>query len=205
MAKKRPIIFVSSTVYGVEELLDRIYSQLNNFGYEVWMSHKGTLPVDSNLTAFQNCLRGVENCDLFLALITPRYGSGIDTTNPDSLSITHQEIKKAIELNKKRWILTHDYVVFARQLINDLGYKTIEERKKLTLRKGAFSITDLKIIDMYEDATREEEKLDDRIGNWVQKYRSDSDSILFITAQFSRFQEAEAFIEENFPKLNEEG
>lgn len=58
---------------------------------------------------------------------------------------------------------------------------------------------------MYEDATREEEKFDDRIGNWVQKYRSDSDSILFITAQFSRFQEAEAFIEENFPKLNEEG
>lgn len=205
MAKKRPIIFVSSTVYGIEEVLDRVYSQLNNLGYEVWMSHKGTLPVDSDLTAFQNCLRGVEKCDLFLGIITPRYGSGIDTTNPDSLSITHQEIKKAIELNKKRWILTHDYVVFARQLINDLGYKAIEERKKLTLRKGAFSITDLKIIDMYEDATREEEKFDDRIGNWVQKYRSDSDSILFITAQFSRFQEAEAFIEENFPKLNEEG
>jgi hypothetical protein len=38
-------IMVSSTVYGIEELLDRIYTLLTAFGYEVWMSHKGTMPV----------------------------------------------------------------------------------------------------------------------------------------------------------------
>ncbi len=43
----RPTILVSSTVYGIEELLDRIYMVLTTFGYEVWMSHKGTLPVRS--------------------------------------------------------------------------------------------------------------------------------------------------------------
>lgn len=38
-------VMVSSTVYGVEDELERIYSKLTSFGYEVWMSHMGTLPV----------------------------------------------------------------------------------------------------------------------------------------------------------------
>ena len=53
MAKKKPlIVMVSSTVYGVEELLERIYAILTRFGYEVWMSHKGTVPVISTKSAF---------------------------------------------------------------------------------------------------------------------------------------------------------
>ena len=40
-------IMVSSTVYGIEELLDRVYTLLTSFGYDVWMSHKGTVPVFS--------------------------------------------------------------------------------------------------------------------------------------------------------------
>lgn len=39
--RKRIVIMVSSTVYGIEELLERVYAILTNFGYEVWMSHKG--------------------------------------------------------------------------------------------------------------------------------------------------------------------
>lgn len=92
-------IMVSSTVYGIEELLDRVYTLLTSFGYEVWMSHKGTVPVFSNRTAFGNCLQAVKDCDLFLGIITPNYGSGQDPKDSSSLSITHQEILKAIELN----------------------------------------------------------------------------------------------------------
>lgn len=36
--KERLKVMVSSTVYGVEDGLDRIYSLLTGFGYEVWMS-----------------------------------------------------------------------------------------------------------------------------------------------------------------------
>ena len=66
---------VSSTVYGIEELLDRVYVLLTAFGYEVWMSHKGTVPVFSNRTAFENSLAAVEKCDLFLGIITPHYAA----------------------------------------------------------------------------------------------------------------------------------
>ena len=193
--RKKPTILISSTVYGIEELLERIYTILTAFGYEVWMSHKGTLPVFSSNTAFENCLLAVEKCDLFLGLITPSYGSGQDGSG---LSITHQELLKAIDLKKPRWLLAHNSVVFSRRLLRDLGYSSKEERKKLELKKGASSISDLRVIDMYEDAILDIEPLDKRVGNWVQEFSSDEDAFLFASAQFGRFQEVERFLEENF-------
>ncbi len=191
---KKLTIMVSSTVYEIEELLDRIYTLLTAFGYEVWMSHKGTMPVFSNQSAFENCIRAVEKCDLFLCLITPYYGSGIDG---DGLSITHQELKKAIELKKPRWLLAHDYVVFSRKFLNDLDFKGQKGRGKLNLKRKASSLSDLRLIDMYEDAILSQHPLRDRQGNWVQKFQTNEDAFLFATAQFSRYQEVEAFIEEN--------
>lgn len=191
---KKPIILVSSSVYGIEELLERIYTLLTSFGYEVWISHKGTMPVFSNLTAFENCIRAVEKCDLFLGLITPTYGSG---ETQDGISITHKEIRTAIELNKPRWILAHDHVVFARLLLAKLGYQSRKQRTALVLGKSDV-FEDLRVIDMYEDAILHDSPLPDRHGNWVQKFRADADAVLFATAQFSRFQEVEAFLSENF-------
>ncbi len=133
-------------MYGIEELLDRIYSLLTAYGYEVWMSHKGTLPVVSDRTAFENCLAAVEKCDLFLGLITPQYGSG---------------------------------------------------REGLTLKKSQI-LDDLRVLDLYEEAIGNEKDLPDRVGNWVQKFRTTDDGSLFVVAQFYRYQEVEDFIRENF-------
>ncbi|WP_460099026.1 DUF4062 domain-containing protein [Sessilibacter sp. MAH4] len=201
MSNKKLKIMVSSTVYGVEELLDRVFALLTGFGYqteygyEVLMSHKGTVPVSSNETAFESCLKAVEKCDLFLGIITPQYGSGLDATG---LSITHQEMKKAIELNKPRWFLAHDHVVFARRMLMDLGYKNRDDRSKLELKRGASSISNLKVIDLYEDATMEHLPLDERQGNWVQKFQSDLDASVFVTAQFSRYQDVEELLKQHF-------
>jgi hypothetical protein len=189
-----PVVLVSSTVVGIQELLDRVYGLLTSFGYEVWMSHKGTVPVRSDRTAFENCLAAVDQCDLFLGILTGRYGSG---QVEGQLSITHQEFARAIELNKPRWFLTHADVVFARRLLRDLGFATSEQRAALNLRSGAKSIEDVRVIDMYETAIRAHEPLNARTGNWVQEFRNDADALLFASAQFSRFQEAEAFLREN--------
>ncbi|ABQ27093.1 DUF4062 domain-containing protein [Geotalea uraniireducens] len=191
---KKLTIMVSSSVYGIEELLDRIYTLLTAFGFEVWMSHKGTVPVFSNRSAFDNCLAAVEKCDLFLGLITPYYGSGKDE---DGISITHFELRRAIELKKPRWLLAHDHVVFARTLLNNLGHEGKEKRGRLKLKKNNV-IDNLRVIDMYEEAILSEKLLRDRHGNWVQKFSTDDDAALFATAQFSRYQEVEAFVQENF-------
>lgn len=66
----------------------------------------------------------------------------------------------------------------------------------LTLKKSPI-LEDLRVIDMYELATRRDvELLRDRKGNWVQTFSSDEDALLFATSQFRRFQEAEAFAQE---------
>ena len=68
LAKPKLKILVSSAVYGMEELLDQIYGLLVSFGYEVWMSHKGTVPITSSGTAFDKCLEAVEKCDFLLCI-----------------------------------------------------------------------------------------------------------------------------------------
>ena len=78
-------ILVSSAFYGAEEMLDQVYALLKGFGYEVWVSHKGTVTVYPHQTAFESCLKAVEDCDLFLSIITPRYGSGVIRTQTGHL------------------------------------------------------------------------------------------------------------------------
>ena len=193
MNKPKPILLVSSTVYGIEELLDRVYTILTTFGYEVWMSHRGTIPLSSGHTAFENCIQAVERCDLFLGIITPWYGSGKVGDDP---SITHQEFRKAIELRKPRWFLAHDHVVFARKFLSDLGYADAASRKSLALKKGSSSLSDLRVIDLYEEAILNSIPLPERKGNWVQGFSTDEDALRFAAAQFSRFQEVESFVHE---------
>jgi hypothetical protein len=64
------------------------------------------------------------------------------------------------------------------------------------LKKSAV-FGDLRVIDMYESAILSDKPLRDRQGNWVQKYQEPDDAALFATAQFSRYQEVEAFVKEN--------
>jgi len=195
--KKKPgrlTILVSSTVYGIEELLELIYVALTQYGYDVWMSHKGTMPVLPNLSNYENCLAAVVDCDLFLGIITPHYGSGAMPHSPRS--ITHEELLRAIELNKPRWILAHDQVVFARTLLQNLGHDTAEKRSALKFKKNPV-IDDLQVVDMYEAAIRHDIQIQDRTGNWVQKYVEPKDALLFASAQFYRYQEVKAFIEKH--------
>ncbi len=195
MAKRRPIVMVSSSVYGQEELLERIYSLLTALGYEVWMSHKGTIPTNSDESSLESCLKAVENCDMFLGLITTNYG----TTKDGKISATHSEFKRAIELNKRRWFLIHDRVVFARQILRQLGYKDKEARHKLYLKILAPYISDLRVFDMYEDALDKHEEEGRITVRWVQEYDRDSDALLFAASQFSRYQDAEQWIKDQFP------
>lgn len=113
MPRRKPIIMVSSAVFGLEELLNQIYATLSHYGYAVWMSHKGTIPTHPKRSNFDNCLQAVEDCDLFLGLINGRYGSGV---NAAGMSITHLEMQAAIQAEKLRWFLVHNDVVVARQL-----------------------------------------------------------------------------------------
>lgn len=203
MVKERKLkILVSSVVYGYEDLLESIYSLLEEFGYEVLMSHKGTIPIDPEMSAMTSCVEAVEECDLFLGLILPRYGSGKEEGNP--YSITHREALEAIKLNKPRWFLVHENVAIARQLLNPYRDEGVKDRFQLKSEiefKSTPILGDLRILDLYEKAMNlDTPEVKHRKANWVQPYGADADARLFATAQFRRYRE---LMEKYLPKFED--
>ena len=181
MGKKRPIIMVSSTVYYQQSFLDQIFASLETYGYTVWMSHAGTLPVDPSLSNFRNCEVAVDTCDVFLGIITGRYGSGKDN---NTKSITHREMDRAIFKGKLAWFLVHHDVVVARQLLKQ--YKSNPRSSKWEFSfKSTPVLEDLRVLQMYEKAMRYDVPLKDRRGNWVQEFYYSRGALLFIERQLS--------------------
>lgn len=174
MSKKKLQIMVSSTVYGSESNLDQIHAVLKGFGYDVVMSKEGTVYIPADFSNEEACLKAVEDCDLFLGIIFPRYGSGI----------THKELKKAIELDKPRWFIAHYYILFAREILKQYMFKRDGNRKK----SFNFSKTNImdseKVIDMYNDAILNDKPLPDRKSNWAQPFFKTSEIMPFIETQF---------------------
>lgn len=83
------------------------------------------------------------------------------------------------------------------RLLANLGYDGQAGRSALNLRKSPL-LDDLRVLDLYEEAIRDGLPLDERDGNWVQKFTSTEDGSRFVVAQFFRYQEVERFLEENF-------
>jgi hypothetical protein len=192
--RERPVIMVSSSVFGIEPLLNQIEGVLKSVGWEVWMSKAGTIQVDSAHSAMVNCLHAVEDCDAFLGIITGRYGSGRDK---HGVSFTHREMKLAIELDLKRWFLVQHEVVVSRSLCRSLGKVEPQLREKVQVAEAAKNpkhnepglkrnphLDNWRILDMYDLAIRDGSgALEDRAGNWVQPYRTDDEAMLYVRSQ----------------------
>ena len=123
MTKKRKLkIMVSSTVYGSQVILEQIAATLRQNGYEVIMSKEGSVYVSvGNINNPEAaCLQAVNDCDLFLGIIFPRYGSGI----------AHKEFEEAVRINKPRWFIAHEKIEFLRKLFQPYLYDNQKKRTK---------------------------------------------------------------------------
>lgn len=179
-------VFVASTVYNFQLNLDKVYELLDDLGYDVMMSHKGTLPLDSTKGNLNICLGSVDECDVFLGFIRPDYGSGV--LEKDGLSITHQEFRKAFELKIPRFVLADYRVVFTRSLFKDSYIIDNYSKKKIDFRNIAFENTDVmdtRSLALYNEAIQSHVKEPSkRVGNWVQEYQNLNDMILHLESQF---------------------
>ena len=178
-------IFVASTVYNFQTELNKIYELLDNFGYDVLNSHKGTVLIDSKESNLTNCLNGVEECDVFIGLIRPDYGSGI--LEKKGKSITHLEFETAVRRDIPRFILADYRVAFTRSLIRkaELTYEgTLIKVHSGNIKFNDDKIMDIRCVQLYEEMRKD--KLDPvtRKGNWVQEYVSLEDIRLHLDSQF---------------------
>lgn len=167
---------VGSTVYGFEDQISQIVAQLNTLGYEVINSHSGGMKVNPKLSNLENCLNAVSECDLFLGIIRPYYGTG----NIGDKNITFEEIKKAMELKKPYWFLAHRDVVFARKLFKKIKLKSGDE---ITIEDNNFF--DQRCIEIYEYVIQNHIPITLRNGNWVQEFYRLDEMMTYITAQFA--------------------
>ncbi|MDR0368484.1 MAG: DUF4062 domain-containing protein [Bacteroidales bacterium] len=175
--KERKVkIMIGSTVYGFEDQLSQIAAQLNTLGYDVICSHYGTVKVNPNLSNIDNCIHAVKECDLFLGIIRPFYGTG----NIKEKNITFEEIKKAIELKKPYWFLVHRDVVFARQLFKKMKLKSGDE---VVIDDNKFF--DKRSIEVYEYVIKNHLPVTLRNGNWAQEFYRLDEMMIYINAQFS--------------------
>ncbi len=188
MAAKRNHIkvFVASTVYNFQSDLDRIYNLLDGFGYDVLMSHKGTIPLDSSKSNAQVCTDGVEECDVFLGFIRPDYGSGV--LDRGGMSITHMEFQTAMKRNIPRFVLADHRVTFTRSLFKDSYIIENSSAKLIKFDEISFDncrVMDTRCVCMYNEVVQDSVKpASRRTGNWVQEYH-DFDAIkMHIESQF---------------------
>ena len=178
---KKLTIMVSSTVYGRESLLDQVYALLVSYGYDVWMSHKGSLPVHPGKSNFENCLNAVDNCDAFVGIIFGKYGTGV---LPGETSILHQEVSRAIASGKMRWFLVHHDVTIARTLLRQFRFDAQGAPLPLVFKKTNV-LEDIRILDMYDEIIGNAIPLPQRVGNWAQPFYEEREVLIFLETQFA--------------------
>lgn len=198
-------VFVSSTVYDFETDLRRIFATLDGFGYDVYMSKEGTIPLDSRLSNLVNCVNGVEECDIFLGIVRPRIGSGV--LEKGGRSITAQEFDKAIELGMPRFILADYRIEFAHKFLN-LMHCNISSiplnREKTVKNEAGEDVTAIlpndvvhgECVEIYRLAIQNHIPATNRTGNWAQPFKDSEDIQRFLESQFKDVERIKSLIDE---------
>lgn len=129
----------------------------------------------------------MDECDFFLGIILPRYGSGI----------THEEFTRAIAQDKPRGFLSHYSVRYARELLAQYMYSDIKGR----VRNPVFEFKktpvfeDARIIDMYNEAIQDGKPMDQR--RWAHEFgHFDGDEMKFIETEFKDINRLKADLDE---------
>jgi hypothetical protein len=161
-------VMVASTVYGFETELKQICSTLAAFGYHVLNSHIGTIRTDPRGSNLGDCLRSVEECDVFVGIINPHYGSGVI----GELSITHSEMRHALDLNKPRWILVHERVEFLRQILKKNAFNQPFQKTSV--------LDNPAVVELYDEMLQSKIPVEDRTGYWVQPFSSLDDVLQYL-------------------------
>lgn len=186
-------VFVSSTVYDFETVLRNIFIMLDGFGYDVYMSKEGTIPLNSRLSNLVNCVNGVDECDVFLGIVRPLIGSGV--LEKGARSITAQEFDRAIELGMLRFILADYRVEFAHKFLNLMDQNPDDiPLNKEKIKDGKIIVKPNNLVhgecvNIYRSAIQNHiHPASARIGNWAQPFKDGEDILRFVEAQFKNVE-----------------
>jgi hypothetical protein len=114
-------VYVSSTVADLKQERRAVMD---------WLVAAGHLPVHSYLpnsdTVRDSCLEDVDSCDLYVLIVGHRYGFQPAQDNPESLSITHLEFRRAGQSGIPR-------IALLRTSIPDVSLSDLENPQRIAL------------------------------------------------------------------------
>lgn len=170
--KDKFTVMVSSSVNGFEDQLLRIEAQFITLEYDVIMSMSGSMKVDPRLHNFDNCLKAVEECDLFFGIIRPDCGTGRD----GSESITFQEFKHARECHKPCWYVIDNRIKTYKNLLKSLVLREHPDTKDEDLNKA--------ITSFYDNTIRQRKNLPRVLDLFETKDLHQFDPLCFVMEDF---------------------
>jgi len=97
----KPRVFLSSTYYDLRHVRADLGRFIREMGYEPVRNERGNVPYGSEKKLEEYCYKDIEHCDILVSIIGGRYGSASKNL-PHSIS--HMELKTALELGKQVYI-----------------------------------------------------------------------------------------------------
>ena len=102
----RTKVFISSTFYDLKHIRGDLENFLNTMCYDPILHEIGKIPYKKDKLE-NDCYREINNADIVICIIGSKYGS----ESVHGGSITQNELKKALESNKKLYIFVEERVL----------------------------------------------------------------------------------------------
>ena len=152
------------TYVSCAQILDRFIKEM---GYEAVLYEKGHIPYGREEALEEYCYKEIEKCDILVSIIGGRYG----TQSKDSKhSISHRELKTAIELGKQVYIFIEKAVYYE--------YETYLQNKEVKGFKPT-SVNDVRVFSFLEDI------YSIPTGNPIEPFELSDDIVRFLREQWA--------------------
>jgi|LGOV01.1.fsa_nt_gb hypothetical protein len=163
----KPRVFISSTYYDLKNVRADLDRFIKEQGYEPVLNEHGNIPYGSEKRLEEYCYKEIELCDMLISIIGGRFGS--ESFNK-KYSISQQELKAAIELNKPIYIFIEKNVL--------AEFKTFEKNKDTENIKYA-SVDDERIYQFIDEVQILP------VGNPIAPFETASDITIYLKEQWS--------------------
>ncbi len=163
----KPRVFISSTYYDLKNLRADLDRFIREQGYEAILNEHGNIPYGSEKKLEEYCYKEIELCDILVSIIGGRFGN--ESSNK-KYSISQQELKAAIELNKPI------YIFIEKNVLAEL--KTFEKNRDNEHIKYA-SVDDKRIYQFIEEV----QSLP--VGNPIAPFETASDITIYLKEQWA--------------------
>lgn len=138
----KPKLFISSTFYDLKYIRAELDQFIESLGYEPIRNEEGDIPYGREDALEEYCYKEIQNIDILVSIVGGRFGS---ESKRGEKSISHIELKTAVDLNKQVYIFIEKNVLaeYETYLLNkgseirfkhvndERIYKFIEEIKQL--------------------------------------------------------------------------